>query len=1266
MNPEKYARAQELFLKAKELDAPRRAALIEVECSGDDELKAFVAELLAADAKSVGFLGEPALGKGHGMDAMLKTGAVEEALLGQRMGEYVIESVLARGGMGTVYLAAQSDPVRKVALKLIHSAGQGTSGVRRFVNEVKAMAGLSHPGIAQVYSAGVHHAQGGDIPWFAMELVPDALAITDYVAKKCTAVREGVEVFLQVLDAVQHLHHRGIIHRDLKPSNILVDGGGHVKLIDFGICTAMDREPGMTLGTREGVLGTPLYMSPEQLLKPEFADTRGDVYAAGIVLHELVVGRLPWESTTTNALTQMRLVLDSEPGRPAALNRTLDASLEAVLLKAMARTKEQRYPSVGAFAADLRRWLRGDPVSVVAPGLVQRCAARIARHRWQYAALFFALLTAVGVLLWLILESSREVARQRGIEEEGLRLYGSTLDAVASCLHVHDVGGAARLLAAFPERQERWESRWFRAASDQSLAGLALAKPGCLLALDRTLLDWNEDQELLAISTGDGAVQVCAIRGDGAEISAPAVVVTTGQRDGQVTRCGDPGAVRPLHAKGLKFGAGGKSLVSAWSDGVVLMHEQRQDVWDEVLRRKLDGVTSCDEIVGDPLEVTRWIMLCQHEHQGHEPGAKATAVRCCRIVHLVPGMAAADSCIADIGPDANCMSVSPDGQSLAIGDYGQPHAVRVFRRTPEGNFAAVAVLLGHEYHVWDLAFSPDSQWLASVGVDRTVRRWNVEASVLARRRDPAHSGVAVEVLLGHTDAVLCVSFVGFHGETLASAGHDRVLHLWHHASPRSPGASMPEVLRLLSPRGNAVVLHGHEQTIEALVPIRNGRFLATADKGGKLMLWPAMAAEEPPIVGGHSTSVRSLSVDPKSGTVATFDSFGEVHFALPEAGGIRSTGFHPPHGKSCDEGQAVVFHPQLGFAASIHGPAPVCVWLPAGDDQKFVFPRLGPALPGVARALKFDRTGKQLAIAGDGKVRGWVRLYEVDGVEPMRWQHRDLPLFATRPLAIEFSADGRTIFVSMAADSIHSSAVWAMDLASERAVEITALRKSSVLSLALNPDANRRVLAAGCEDGLVRLVNLDTTDEYASLSGHQGRVNTVAWRRDGRMLASGGDDREWRLHDTEHMTGAGVFRGHRGKVLTLAFSADGRSVLTASGGAFGDDNCARIWSIEDLAPRRRLELAEARMAFVRIDALAMGSSPGGIPSALDAILKLPADSLARHTLAYRFALLAGFKNKAAPLSEQLPPRAPDLLQLSSALAPDQDGYRELARRAANR
>lgn len=1276
MNPERYARAQELFLEARTLGASQRAAFIEVQCRGDEELKSLVLELLVADTAAGAFLEQPALGAGNDVEALLGASPPEDALISQRMGDCVIERVLAKGGMGTVYVATQADPQRKVALKLIHVTGQGSSGARRFVNEVKAMAGLSHPGIAQIHSAGVHHAPGGDIPWFSMELVPDALPITEHVVKCGLDVRQRVELFLQVLDAVQHLHQRGIIHRDLKPSNILVDGAGHVKLIDFGICTAMDRDPGMTLGTRDGVLGTPLYMSPEQLLQPGLADTRGDVYAAGIVLFELVVGRLPWESTTRDALTHMRLVLDAEPERPAAINRSVDRNLEAVMLKATARTQEQRYASVGAFAADLRHWLRGDPVSVVAPGWLLRLGARISRNRWQYAALLFALFTAAGLVVWMVVEATRRESAAESRVQTRMELYGTTLDAVASAVGAHDVAGVDRLLAAFPEQEQRWEWLWFQAAADQSVGSCAFGIDGFTSAgSDRSLLDWSEEQQLLAISTGDGALQVRAIPRDGALSSAPVVLVApkkrgprkdggakTGREQGE-----EPGKKSveklPPHIKGLKFGTGGTRLVSAWSDGVITVHEQQQGAWREVQWRELEGVNACDELVADPVDATRWFMLCQHAHL--VPGEDFT--RCCRIVHL--GSGAADSCISDTVRSARCLGVSPDGQTLAIGDYGAPYAVRVLRRTSEGGFALAAVLLGHEYHVWDLAFSPDGRWLASAAVDRTVRSWNVEASVQARRADPAHSGVSGEVLLGHTGGVSCVSFAGSRGETLASAGHDRVVRLWHHAPPKSPGASMLEVLRPLSPRGTAGVLHGHEQPIEALVPIHEGRMLAAADKGGRLMLWPSMAAEEPPIVSGHSTSVRSVSVDPVSGRVATIDSYGEVHFSLPEAGGIRSTGFHPRLGTDENEAQAVAFHPALGVAVSIHGSTPPCAWLPGEADQTFLLPRSATALPGVARALDFDRSGKQLAIAGNGAENrpGWVRLYTVEGVDPARWPHRDLPLAASRPLAVEFNADGRELFVSTAADATHPHAVWGLDLARGGATELIPLRASRVLSLALNPDASKPLLAAGCADGTVRLVPLDARSNCILLrSLHEGRVNTVAWKQDGRMLASGGDDREWRLHDTLHLTGAGVFRGHSGFVLSLAFSADGESVVTASNGALGDDNCARIWSLKDLLPRRRLELAEARMAFTRIDALAMGTAAGGIPAALAAIRALPATSPARHTLAYRFALVAGNKLVPGSRTALMPPSAADLLQLSTELAPDQDGYREVARRAADK
>ena len=212
----------------------------------------------------------------------------------KRIGQYSIKRAIASGGMGTVYEALQEKPRRTVAVKVMRQGIASRSALRRFDYEAQLLARLRHPGIAQVYNAGIHRDGDVTVPYFAMEYIVGGKPVTKYVKDKKLGTRERMKLFSDVCEAVHHGHQKGIIHRDLKPSNILVDSSGQVKIIDFGVARCTDSDMAVTtLQTDVGqLIGTLQYMSPEQCAAdPHDIDTRSDVYALGVVFYEMLCGR---------------------------------------------------------------------------------------------------------------------------------------------------------------------------------------------------------------------------------------------------------------------------------------------------------------------------------------------------------------------------------------------------------------------------------------------------------------------------------------------------------------------------------------------------------------------------------------------------------------------------------------------------------------------------------------------------------------------------------------------------------------------------------------------------------------------------------------------------------------------------------------------------------------------------------------------------------------------------------------------------------------
>lgn len=322
----------------------------------------------------------------HDLDGISDPANIPQPQL--RIGHYVIRREIAVGGMGTVYEAVQEQPRRRVALKLLR-AGFGSRGaLRRFELESQLLARLRHPGIAQVFEAGTHRQGDIDVPYYAMELIPGARSITTFADSQKLSVAQRLELFALVCDAVHHANTKGIIHRDIKPGNVLVDSGGTPKVIDFGVARAPDSElaPATLQTQADHLVGTLQYMSPEQCdLDPAELDARSDVYALGVVLYELLCGRLPYELSRANLSAATRIIREQPPDAPRAVKPELSEDIETVVLKAIHKERDRRYQTAEALAADVRNVLAGEPIDARRDSatyvIKKRVSALVAAHR---------------------------------------------------------------------------------------------------------------------------------------------------------------------------------------------------------------------------------------------------------------------------------------------------------------------------------------------------------------------------------------------------------------------------------------------------------------------------------------------------------------------------------------------------------------------------------------------------------------------------------------------------------------------------------------------------------------------------------------------------------------------------------------------------------------------------------------------------------------------------------------------------------------------
>jgi serine/threonine protein kinase/tetratricopeptide (TPR) repeat protein len=436
----------QIFLDALKLaDPAARAAFLDATCAGNPALRVAVEALLKAQDDDPEFLEEPAASLSGTINAsgQAPTGAAQGEIAGTVIGPYKLVEQIGEGGMGTVWMAQQTEPVKRlVALKLIKAGMDSKQVVARFEAERQALALMDHPNIARVIDGGTTDAGR---PYFVMDLVK-GVPITRYCDEHHLTPRQRLELFLPVCQAVQHAHQKGIIHRDLKPSNVLValyDDKPVPKVIDFGVAKAAGQSlTDKTLVTGFGnIVGTLEYMSPEQAEVNQLdIDTRSDIYSLGVLLYELLTGSPPFtkkELEKAGMLEMLRVIREQKPSKPstklstaeglpalaanrgtepARLTRLVRGELDWIVMKALEKDRNRRYETANGFAMDVQRYLADEPVLAGPPSARYRLRKFVSRNKAAatMAAMFaLALFITVAALSVSTLLTSRAYAAEK-------------------------------------------------------------------------------------------------------------------------------------------------------------------------------------------------------------------------------------------------------------------------------------------------------------------------------------------------------------------------------------------------------------------------------------------------------------------------------------------------------------------------------------------------------------------------------------------------------------------------------------------------------------------------------------------------------------------------------------------------------------------------------------------------------------------------------------------------------------------------------------
>ena len=412
MEAARWEQIQKVFHEAVVLPVTERHAFVKTACAEDESLISEVLAMLEQDAVSNSLLDSS-------LADVVHTALQARAPLLKEFGPYRILKLLGEGGMGVVYLAQRDDLGTQVAIKVLRDAWLSPARRERFAIEQRTLAQLNHSSIARLYDAATID---DGTPYFVMEYV-GGIPLTEYCRINKCSIEQCLRLFRSVCDAVQHAHGHAVIHRDLKPSNILVKNDGSIRLLDFGIAKQLESLDLQVEQTMTGLrLMTPAYASPEQI-RGERVGISTDVYSLGVILYELVTGRLPFDLSNLTPLEAATVITEHEPGKPsAAIRRTSDshvsnglalsktawAELDVLCLTAMHKDTQRRYRSVEALIRDIDHYLNGEPLEARPDNLPYRTGKFVTRNRSAVVATSVVFLLVVGLVVFFTVRLARE------------------------------------------------------------------------------------------------------------------------------------------------------------------------------------------------------------------------------------------------------------------------------------------------------------------------------------------------------------------------------------------------------------------------------------------------------------------------------------------------------------------------------------------------------------------------------------------------------------------------------------------------------------------------------------------------------------------------------------------------------------------------------------------------------------------------------------------------------------------------------------------
>ncbi len=805
---------------------------------------------------------------------------------GDMIGRYKLDNVLGEGGFGVVWRAEQSEPIhREVALKVIKPGMDSREIIARFEAERQALALMDHPNIAGVLDAGT---TDNGRPFFVMELVK-GVPITDYCDAHQLTIRQRLELFIPVCQAVQHAHQKAILHRDLKPSNILVtevDGKPVPKVIDFGIAKALHAtsEPALhaTLAqTLAGmVIGTPQYMSPEQAGSMPDVDTRSDIYTLGVILYELLVGETPLsrEQMKRAALDEvLRLVRESEPRRPSSkftpateltrttatlrhtdskkLGHALRGDLDWIMLKALEKDRSRRYDTANDFALDLRRHLDDEPVSAGPPSAGYRLRKLVRRNKLTFGAtlaILVTLIAGVTVSTWQAMRATRaeseteakntvlkrqleEAARTDRLSANDLIEQGRGPDGLAHLARAQTykpdtVLGPDRAMLALND----WRFPLPRAVCqghEGSVRSVQFSSDGQRIVTasdDKTARVWESTSGKLLTTLAHGD------RVNSAQFSPDGLLIVTASHD-KTARVWESGSGKLLatlahgdQVNSAQFSPDGLRIVTAAGSIHLTSKDNTARVW-EGASGKLLATLSHESGVHSAQFSPDGLRIVTAAGSGVTTAPKDNTARVWE--------SGTGKLLATLGHEGsvNSAQFSPDGLRIvtAAGSLTGGMTARIC----ESGSGKLLVTLSHANVVWSAQFSPDGLRIVTTSRDNTVRVWESASGKLL-------------VTLSHLDLAKSAHFSP-DGQRIVTTSIDNTARVWESAS------------------GELLATLGHEGSVNSAQFSSDGQRIVTASNDKTARVWGSASSKLLADLQGHQGFINSVQFSPDCQCIVT-------------------------------------------------------------------------------------------------------------------------------------------------------------------------------------------------------------------------------------------------------------------------------------------------------------------------------------------------------------------------------------------------------------